>query len=304
METIVNSKLSFNNIIYLLPGHANRALCKYIMRNDYIYKCTVGDIFMNIFNREMSGDAETIVRTPVQTYLREAKHFYNLTVFKARIETSTIDNSYIKLNIHNNFCLLYGGVHIIAEENVNLITENGTLTFKNNNQKMYIDIINIYNDGSEIEKNTGLNKRINNIEKYLVYPYTDRFQIFVSATKDNPNCYIENENQYFQKYVGNLINFDVKSMYYEAKKIILISKFTLIPTFFENIEIKNCSYLELNFDKEEKDPFIDDNDINEENNENEETEESKIIDKVLEEDKTTSLNIKISTFIDLNGEEN
>ena len=35
---------------------------------------------------------------------------------------------------------------------------------------------------------------------------------------------------------------------------------------------------------------MDENDINEENNENEETEESKIIDKVLEEDKTTSFN--------------
>ena len=304
LEKIVKSKLTFNNVIYLLPGYTNKALCKYIMKYDYIYKNTVGDLFMNFFNRGLN-DVEAIIDTPLQTYLKEAKHYYNLTVFKAIIETTEVDKSYLKLNAYKYYFFLYGGVHIEATDDVKMIIDDSrTLNFSNDKKKLYIDIINIYNEGSETEKNTDFCKRINNIEKYLVYPYTDKFQIFVSATKDNPNCYIENENQYFQKYVGNLINFDVKSMYYEATKIILMSdNFTIIPTFFDKIRIGKCTYFEICFDKEEKDLFADDNDNNEEN-ENEELEEQKEIKKILEVDKTTSFNIKISTFLDLNTNEN
>ena len=308
LEKIVKSKLTFNNEIYLLPGYIDKALCKYIMKNDYIYKSTVGDLFMNFFNRGLDGDMENIIETPLQTYLREAKHYYNLTIFKAIIETNETDKSYLKLYAYKYYYFLYGGVHIEAYDDVKIIiNDSRTLKFTNDKKPIYIDIVNIYNDGSDIEKNTGLNKRINNIEKYLVYPYTDRFQIFVSATKDNPNCYIENENQnqYFQKYVGNLINFDVKSMYYEAKKIILMSdNFTIIPTFFEKIRIGKCSYFEICFDDEEKDLFTDDNEINKEVAYSEESEEQKEIRKILEIDKSTSFNIKISTFLDLNLKEN
>ena len=70
------------------------------MKNDYIYKSTVGDIFMNIYNRGFDNDAENIIKTPIQTYLREAKHFYNLTVFKAIIETQEVDKSFMKLNAY------------------------------------------------------------------------------------------------------------------------------------------------------------------------------------------------------------
>ena len=299
LEKIIKAKLPFNNVIYLIPGFVDKALCKYIMKNDYIYKSTIGDLFMNLYNRGLGRDGENIIQTPIQTYLREAKHFYNLTVFKAIIETKEVDKSFMKLNAYDYYYFLYGGVHIVAADDVKIILDDSrTLNFSNNKKEIYIDIINLYNDGSEIEKNTGFNKRINNIEKYLSYSYTDRFQIFVSATKDNPNCNIENENQYFQKYVGNLINFDVKSMYYEAKKIRLISDFTLIPTFFEKIRISKCSYFEICFDNEEKELYIEPN-IKEEE-ENEESEEQKEINKILEVNKTTSFNIKISTFLDLN----
>ena len=304
LEKIVKAKLTFNDVIYLIPGYTDKALCKYIMKNDFIYKSTVGDLFMNFFNRGLGGDVENIIEKSVQIYLREANHFYNLTVFKAIIETEDVDKSYLKLNLYNYYYLLYGGVHIEATDDVKLILDDSkTINFSNGKKLIYIDIINIYNDGSEIEKNTGFGKRINNIEKYLVYPNTEGFQIFISAVKDNPNCYIENENQYFQKYVGNLINFDVKSMYYEAKKIILMSdNFTIVPTFFEKIKIKNCSYFEICYDYEEKDIYKEENYNKEEVNE--EAEEIELIQKILEVDKTTSFNIKISTFLDLNLKEN
>ena len=94
-------------------------------------------------------------------------------------------------------------------------------------------------------------------------------------------------------------------MYYEAKKIILMSdNFTIIPTFFEKIRIGKCSYFEICFDDEEKDLFTDDNEINKEVAYSEESEEQKEIRKILEIDKSTSFNIKISTFLDLNLKEN
>ena len=308
LEKIIKSKLTFNHVIYLLPGFVDKALCKYIMKNDYIYKSTVGDLFMNFFNRGLGPDVENIIETPIQTYLREAKHYYNLKVFKCAIETKEVDKAYLKLNAYKYYYFIYGGVHIEATDDVKMILDDSrTINFSNDKKKLYIDIINLYNDGSEIEKNTGMSKRINNIEKYLVYPYTDKFQIFVSATKDNPNCNIENENQnqYFQKYVGNLINFDVKSMYYEARKILLMSdNFVLVPTFFEKIRIRFCTYFEICFDNEEKDLYNEDNDNKEENNDIDESEEQKEIQLILEEDKTTSFDVKISTFLDLNLNEN
>ena len=81
IEKIIKSKLCFNQEIYLIPGYIDKALCKYIMKNDYIYKSTVGDVFINFFNRGLGVDVEDIVETPLQLYLREARHYYNLKVF-------------------------------------------------------------------------------------------------------------------------------------------------------------------------------------------------------------------------------
>ena len=107
------------------------------------------------------------------------------------------------------------------------------------------------------------------------------------------------------KNVGNLINFDVKSMYYEAKKIkIECDNFNIIPTFFEKIKIKKCTYFEICFDTEQKNLFFEENDKkDEENNENEE-DENKQIKKILEAEQTTSFNVKICTFLNLNLNEN
>ena len=78
--------------------------------------------------------------------------------------------------------------------------------------------------------------------------------------------------------------------------------FTIVPTFFEKIIIKNCSYFEICHDYEEKDIYKEENYNKEEVNE--EAEEIELIQKILEVDKTTSFNIKISTFLDLNLKEN
>ena len=72
--------------------------------------------------------------------------------------------------------------------------------------------------------------------------------------------------------------------------------FTLIPTFIENITIKNCSYFEIT---------LDDNNKGSNDEENEEDENKKKlfdeeeITKIFETDITGSFNVKISTFIDL-----
>ena len=50
----------------------------------------------------------------------------------------------------------------------------------------------------------------------------------------------ENQNQYFQKYIGNLINFDVKSAYYESRKIIIKSN---------SFNVENIGNLDINLIK-------------------------------------------------------
>ena len=206
-----------------------------------------------------------------------------------------------------NYYLLYGGFHIETTTKVILILDDKKPInfFSEVQNRLYIDIINIYNfeNNSKGNDENAQSKKINDIERYLAYPISDKFQIFISAVKDNPNPNIENDlnpNLYFQRYIGNLLNFDIKSAYYEAKKIILESdNFTLIPTFMENIVVTNCSRFEIVYD--------DNNNINKEFNAEEEEDEEldkenndlEEITRILEEDKTTSFNIKIATFIDL-----
>ena len=317
LEKIIKSKLYFNNKIYLIPGQINKSITRHISRNDYIYKSTVGNLFMTFFEEKLSKDSETMIKMPLEIYLKEAKHFYDLTVFKAKIEINDENNeikenkNYLKLNLFKNYYLLYGGFHIEISSPVKMILDDEkTIKFASNEQNMlYIDIINIYNfenDAKENENNQS--KKINDIERFLAYPISNKFQIFISAVKDNPNPNIENENnqnQYFQRYIGNLLNFDIKSAYYESKKIILKShNFTIIPTFMENIVITNCSSFEIVYDDnnininrgsnvEEDEEEDEDEELDKENNDLEE------ITRILEEDKTTSFNIKISTFIDL-----
>ena len=301
LEKIVKSKIYFNNKIYLLPGRINKSISRYISRNDYIYKSTIGDLFMNFYVQSPSKDTEEIIKMPLQIYLKEANHFYDLTVFKVIIESKDHDESYMKLNLYKYYYLLYGGIHLEFTDDVKMILDDQkTINFTSDKNILYIDIINIYNFENDGEENENQSKKINDIEKYLVYPLSDKFQIFISGAKNYPNYNIENENhsQYFQRYIGNLINFDVNSAYYEAKKIIIMSdNFTLTPTFIENISIKNCSYFEITLD--------DDNNkesINEENEEGENKNElfnEEEINKIFETDITTSFNVKISTFIDL-----
>ena len=305
LQKIVKAKLYFNNRIYLLPGRLNKSISKHISRNDYIYKSTIGDLFMNFYSQATSKDIDEIIQMPLQIYLKEAKHFYDLTVFKIALETKDVNDNFMKLNLYKCYYLLYGGIHIEIDtkDDANLILDDQkTIKLKCENNLLYIDIINIYNFENDGDENANRNKKINDIERYLVYPISDRFQIFLSAAKDNPYSNIENENQnqYFQKYIGNLINFDVQSAYYEAKKIILrSSNFTLTPTFMENIIFHNCYYFEISFDNNTKKEYN-----SEEEEENEEENKNHLFDaqeitKIFETDKTTSFNVKISTFIDL-----
>ena len=305
LEKIVESKLYFNNKIYLLPGKIHKSVTRHISRNDYIYKCTIGDLFMNFYEKQPTKDTEEVIKMPLQIYLKEAKHFYDLTVFKAIIETTDDDKSYMKLNLYDYYYLLYGGFHIEVQSGIKMILDNKIIELKVSDNPIYIDIINIYNFEKNVEKNEkqpcNQNKKVNDIEKYLVYPISDKFQIFISPVKENPNHNTENENPnpslYFQKYIGNLINFDVKSAYYEAKKITLSNgQFTIYPTFIENISIKNCSIFEITIDNIKN---KDSEDEEEEENKNELFDDEEEMRKIFELNKTTSFNVKISTFIDL-----
>ena len=307
LQKIVKAKLYFNNRMYLLPGRLNKSISKHISRNDYIYKSTIGDLFMNFYSQATSKDIDEIIQMPLQIYLKEAKHFYDLTVFKIALETKDVNDNFMKLNLYKCYYLLYGGIHIEIDtkDDANLILDDQkTIKLKCENNLLYIDIINIYNFENDGDENANRNKKINDIERYLVYPISDRFQIFLSAAKDNPYSNIENENQnqYFQKYIGNLINFDVQSAYYEAKKIILrSSNFTLTPTFMENITFHNCYYFEISFDNNnnnKKEYNSEEEEENEEENKNH-LFDAQEITKIFETDKTTSFNVKISTFIDL-----
>ena len=316
LERIMKAKLPFNYLIYLIPGKINKCLCNYIKNLDFIYKCTIGDICQNMFNGALGPDVEKITEKSLQLYLREAKHFFNLKIFKVIINTTKESEELKKFKIYDNYYYFYGGFHIESKKSLKVLLDdddsktifishettkqsNNLNTIVNKSDMNYIDIINMYCDNEKARK------RINNIEKYMISNYNNRFQIFVSGVKDSPNMdndFDKNEkDEFLKRYVTNLINFDVKSMYYEANKIIVASEdFTLMPTFIENLIIPNCTYLEVSFgeDKNNEEMEFGEN----EEKENEENVKENVDNKNTED--ASSFNFQIATFLDLSNNEN
>ena len=287
---IVNSDLPFNYELYLIPGEAKKdksdekkpdnPLTKFISKQDFIYKSIIGDFYSTLFNGENTVDeCSSFLDTPIQLYLKEAQHFYNLKVFQCKIETN--QNEMDDLKIAEGFYYLYGSVHIESEASIILQLDKETIVFTNddlNKRNIYIDIINIYN-----ENDSG---KINDIEKYLVNPNSNCFQVFVSSEKNAKLDTSEKKENYFHKFVIPILNFDVKSLNYEAKKIIVrpeedLRTFRLTPTFL-SINSINASYFEINYGPNT-------NPNRDKLNENEENPDLGVY----------SFDIQIKTFIDL-----
>ena len=122
-----------------------------------------------------------------------------------------------------------------------------------NEKNIYIDIINIY------DENQG--KKIHETEKYLVNPNANAFQVFISCEQNDEKASViqrdeKSKDTYFQKFVIPLMNFDVKTLNYEAKKIIIKpieedTDFKFTPTFL-NTNYTNVSYLEINYENKDK----------------------------------------------------
>ena len=165
------------------------------------------------------------------------------------------DNDIDDLKIADNLYYIYGSIHIESSKTIVLDLDKETFVFTNEDSpqsNIYIDIINIYN-----ENNGG---KINDIEKYLVNPNNNCFQVFVSAQKvenDEINGkYVkkddnEKKEDYLKKFVVPILNFDLKSMNFEAKKIKVRNEdqtgsFKLTPTFF-NITPTDVNYFEINY---------------------------------------------------------
>ena len=259
---IVKSDLPFNYELYLIPGEAKKdkvedkktdnPLTKFISKQDFIYKSIIGDFYWALFNMGTSIDEEchTFLDTPIQLYLKEAQHFFNLKVFQCKIKTiSQPQNEIDDLNISGDYYYLYGSIHIEAESSIALELDKETIVFTNDEltkRAIYIDIINIYNE------NEG--GKINDIEKYLVNPNNNCFQVFVSAEKNGKNSKIDfGEKGYLKKFVVPILNFDVKSLNYEAKKIVVhplgdeLESFKLTPTFL-NANPTDVTYFEINYE--------------------------------------------------------
>ena len=291
IKYIVDSDLPFNYELFLIPGEAKKEkgddlrpdnpLTKFISKQDFIYKSIIGDFFWALFNLEnIDQICDQFVKTPIQLYLREAKHFYNLKVFQCKIQVLQSQTFFDELKIEGNFYYLYGSIHIESDVGIELQLDKETIVFTNEGSNIYIDIINIYNE------NEG--GKINEIEKYLVNPNSNCFQVFVSAEKNGINTNIDQDKKdsnYFKKFVIPILNFDVKSMNYEAKKIIVRpinndGSFRLTPTFLYNIPTE-VSYFEID--------YAPNNNTNREKlNENEELDLG-----------VYSFDIQIKTFIDL-----
>ena len=297
---IVNSDLPFNYEIYLIPGESknksdekrpDNPLSKYISKRDFIYKSIIGDFYWTLFNKEnIDEDCHSFLDTPIQLYLKEAQHFFNLKVFQCKIISSNQTQSELdELKIDENYYYIYGSIHIESEFNlmVELDNEIYMLNSDDKNKNIYIDIINIY------DENEG--KKINEIEKYLVNPNANAFQVFISSEINNeksfidPNLYTNSKDKkevFKKKFVVPIMNFDIKSLNYEAKKIIIKTvdedneNFKLTPTFL-NMTPTNVSYFEINYENKNKIKFKDE--LFENNNDL----------------GVFSFDIKIKTFIDL-----
>ena len=294
---IVKSDLPFNYELYLIPGEAKKdkgdekkpdnPLTKFISKQDFIYKSIIGDFYWTLFNGESIDDeCHSFLDSPIQLYLKEAQHFYNLKVFQCKIKRKyQTQNEIDDLNISGDYYYLYGSIHIEAESGIILQLDKETIVFTNDDmtkRSIYIDIINIYNE------NDG--GKINDIEKYLVNPNSNCFQVFVSAEKNGKNSKVdlnEKKEDYLKKFVVPILNFDVKSLNYEAKKIVVLpinddqESFKITPTFL-NINPTEVSYFEIDYEPNN-------NPNRDKINENEENPDLGVY----------SFDIKIKTFIDL-----
>ena len=292
---IVNSDLPFNYELFLIPGEAknksdekkpDNPLTKYISKQDFIYKSIIGDFYWTLFNKgNLDEDCHSFLDTPIQLYLKEAKHFFNLKVFQCKIKPQNQNPSELdELRIGENYYYIYGSIHIESEYNIIIKLDNETISLNIDDKaekNIFIDIINIYNE------NEG--KKINETEKYLVNPNANAFQVFISCDQDNPNAFVntkETKEGYLRKFVVPVMNFDLRSLNYEAKKIIIKPAdeendyFKLTPTFL-NVNYTNVNYFEINYENKNKLKINDDDIQNADLG-------------------VYSFDIKIKTFIDLN----
>ena len=292
---IVNSDLPFNYELFLIPGEAknksdekkpDNPLTKYISKQDFIYKSIIGDFYWTLFNKEnLDEDCHSFLDTPIQLYLKEAKHFFNLKVFQCKIKTQNQNPSELdELKIGENYYYIYGSIHIEAEYNIVIKLDNETIVLNVDDKaekNIFIDIINIYNE------NEG--KKINETEKYLVNPNANAFQVFISCDQDNPKAFVnskESKEDYLKKFVVPMMNFDLRSLNYEAKSIIIKPAdedndyFKLTPTFL-NVNYTTVNYFEINYENKAKLKINDDDLQNADLG-------------------VYSFDIKIKTFIDLN----
>ena len=164
LEKIYKSELPFNFKIYLIPGKGQNSLTKFISQKDIIYKKTIGDFYMGYDFKTSDINDKRISEIPLHLYLREAKHAFNLKVFKTKITSKQIDNPILdKLRTpYDSDCYLYGSVHIECKKEVNVYFDDMKEPFIYKNSKngnIYIDIINIYNQAEDNKH------KINSIEK-------------------------------------------------------------------------------------------------------------------------------------------
>ncbi len=242
LENLINKKLPFNYKLYLIPSNEGfSSLSKFISKHDFLYKTIIGDFFLD-YPKNLSEKEKSVTDIPLQLYLTEAKHNFNLKVFKAITKTHLL--------------YLYGSIHICADNEVILTLdgeEDKRLIFKNNYAKIYIDIINLY---SENDKNESI--KINDIEKYLIDSTDNYFQIFISGKQEKTNQIIKDNQreEYFKKFVINMMNFDVNTLNYQARRIRIESSHDMkIDSVYVNLDIYS-NLFEISFDKIESNEWL------------------------------------------------
>ncbi len=236
LENIVQSELKFNFKLFLIPGKNLKSFCKFLSSKDFIYKTVLYDFFDNyIYNDNID---KILSYNLLEIYLREANHIFNLKIFKVRI----------KKNQFEDFKNFYGSFHFECSKEIFMIIDENEFNFVSN-ENIFIDVINIFDQIEEKFK-------INNIEKYITKRNShNNFQIFISSIKENTDKFIK-ENQkeeYFKKFLVNLMNFDTKNLHFNGKKILIRSEngyFNFYPTF-TGLQF-NCSEVEINFDNKDE----------------------------------------------------